>query len=238
MVQQKHLTYFDILSLCEQETCPVCQAGQKAVFGYLEMILYESVTDPGVNDTLCASWGYCYEHAWLLPKIGQGNLSGIALLYRELITCINKQIPAARETTRKRWHVLRWLRGFFPSRQQRWQFSPQQRCPACQLRQDTETRTLQVIIAALSQNDERMSHALQVSGGLCLTHLQDALAVVQHKGVIEHLIHCTQHELTHIHDELNEFIRKYDYRFHHESIGNERESWKRAIRFFVGIENV
>jgi hypothetical protein len=42
--------------------------------------------------------------------------------------------------------------------------------------------------------------------------------------------------ITEIQEDLGGFIRKHAYRFQHEPIGKEKESWKRAIHFIVGAD--
>ena len=54
--------------------------------------------------------------------------------------------------------------------------------------------------------------------------------------VSEKLMAITQEKIAKIQEDLGEFIRKHDYRFQHESIGEEKESWKRAIHFIVGAD--
>jgi hypothetical protein len=244
MLKKVSLTYADVLLLCQEGGCPACRAVQKAVNSYLDMLLYECVTDPDVHDMLCASWGFCYEHAWLLPKVGQKHLSGVALLYRNLLPTLKPQLftfPAAKRKWRRfpAWlRCFKFLRPrFLPNKRER-RLTAQQHCPACLLREEAEARTLDVILTALAQRDERLSLTLHAAGGLCLPHLHAALAANLAAGVAEQLIAGAQQELARIQADLDEFLRKCDYRFQHEEIGSERESWKHAIRFFVGRETL
>jgi hypothetical protein len=38
--------------------------------------------------------------------------------------------------------------------------------------------------------------------------------------------------------ELDEFMRKYDYRFSSEPFGKEKDSWRRAVDMIVGAKEV
>ena len=52
--------------------------------------------------------------------------------------------------------------------------------------------------------------------------------------VVELLLTLAREKLAAIQVELSEFIRKHDYRFQHEPIGDEKHSWQRAINLVVG----
>ena len=51
-------------------------------------------------------------------------------------------------------------------------------------------------------------------------------------------IESERRSLDNLLDELDEFIRKQDYRFADEKIGAEGDSWMRAIRMIAGGEGV
>ncbi|MHB1652561.1 MAG: DUF6062 family protein [Desulfitobacteriaceae bacterium] len=43
--------------------------------------------------------------------------------------------------------------------------------------------------------------------------------------------------LTELRAELQEFIRKQDYRYSHEPLGKEKDAWKHAMYWQAGIYN-
>jgi len=243
-IRRTHLKYFDVLQACESPGCPICFLGQKAVKSYLDIILFESVNDPGIRDELRLSWGYCYQHAWLLPTIGVGNLPGIAVIYQDLLNLTHK--------TLRQGHVRR-SKGLFAKLRQMFsspkpspetaseQESPTQAsqpCPACLLRDETETLAAKVISKAFERTDAKLLQALEVSEGLCLRHLSQTLPLIRDEDARERLLTMTQTRIAALSAELGEFLRKHDYRFQHEPLGREKDSWKRALRFIVGTEEI
>lgn len=234
-----HLGYFDIIAACAQPGCPVCQLGNKVVRGYLDMILYESVADPDIRDQLRASLGYCKQHAWLLPKIGKGNFLGVAIIYQDLLGIVNKTLPQVRQSRLRKGFARLGQRFFIRKKSPQpheYRVLPEQNCPACALRDETEANVLKIMIKALVKKDEEMQNALKKSDGLCLPHVRQALTVTQNTTATNILIALTEEKIAEIQEYLKEFIRKHDYRFQHEQIGREKESWKQAITFIVGTE--
>jgi len=93
-------------------------------------------------------------------------------------------------------------------------------CPYCQQMQS-------VAGDALMQSGE------QVGQSACLPHLRLVLCGVP---VSESLawLEQLQLRLKQLGQELDELIRKHDYRFSSEPLGAEQDSWLRAIAFFAG----
>jgi len=258
-----HLGYFDVVNTCSQKNgCPICQLGKREVNNYLDITLYESVTDPDICDQWRASLGYCNTHAWLLPTVGKEgeklkfshtqnetlqkqlgpgkkHYLGIALIYHDILEIVKHTLPQE-SYSRPRSIFLRLVQALFkrkkPLKAHEYRFLSQQRCPACVLRDETETNALKILLEALAEKDERMQDALKTSDGLCFPHLKRAFTLTQNKTASEKLMAITQEKIAEIQGELSEFIRKHDYRFQHEPIGKERESWKRAIHFIVGAD--
>jgi DNA-binding transcriptional MerR regulator len=94
------------------------------------------------------------------------------------------------------------------------------------------------MLKALAQDDERMQAALRSSAGLCLPHLRRALALARDPAAFERLLAITQEKMAELAGELDEFIRKNDYRFSQEGFGAEGDSWRRAIAWMVGARGV
>jgi len=87
-------------------------------------------------------------------------------------------------------------------------------------------------------NAERLRTAFQVSAGLCLPHLRRAFQLARDEATFETLVTLTRDRLTALRAELDEFIRKNDYRFRDEGFGPEGDSWRRAIAQIVGREGL
>jgi hypothetical protein len=104
-------------------------------------------------------------------------------------------------------------------------------CPECLAEQADEQRCLHALAHDLRDPD--MQAAYRQSNGLCIPHLEPLLALTASE-VAAFLISQEEARLAALVDELDEFIRKYDYRFAHEPADAERDSWRRALQKVAG----
>jgi hypothetical protein len=235
------LSYFDVLEACAQPGCPLCRVSEKTVNSYLDAILYEMVNDPPTQDTLRQSLGYCNEHAHRLPGISPGVGLGIAIIYRDLINHIIAELQSGLYSPPDRLHQIHEFldrdkplaatEAFVRNLQ------PREPCPACEHRDRMETLALTAMLEALP-NDEQMRAALRSSSGLCLPHLRGAFALARNEAAFKTLREIAETKLTEFKADLDEFIRKNDYRFSKEGFGSEGDSWRRAIDWIVGKRGV
>jgi hypothetical protein len=225
-----HLGYFDVIEACGEPGCPICRLSRREVKKYLDAILYDCVTDPGIRDVLRRSRGYCHTHGWQLSTVGRGYLLGIAILYEDVLDVAQADVNALRPQ-KSRWNPLRTL---FSGKRRGAEAGGRERCPACALVDEVETLGLTLLCKALGGSDDAMLHAVNNSEGLCLQHLRQALALTSDAAVGDVLAEVTRKRITAIRAGLKEFIRKNDHRFQHEPIGAERDSWKHALTFLVG----
>jgi hypothetical protein len=68
--------------------CPVCGVRDRRVERHEFTILWEEVNDPGLRETLLASWGFTRTHAWQMASsrfMGVGAPFGLAIIYRDLV---------------------------------------------------------------------------------------------------------------------------------------------------------
>lgn len=98
------------------------------------------------------------------------------------------------------------------------------RCRACQSEREAGRRYLEALRGIPI---ETVDKALASGRGfLCLDHWQ----ALEHPGLQARF----EARLAALLDELREFMRKQDYRYSHEPLGPERDSWLRAIRALGG----
>jgi hypothetical protein len=86
--------------------------------------------------------------------------------------------------------------------------------------------------------EEEFRRALQSAGGLCLVHLDRASTATRDAHALERLWEVQSASMQALLEELNEFIRKHDYRFTGEGMGMEGNSWIRAIEMVVGKRGI
>jgi hypothetical protein len=84
--------------------------------------------------------------------------------------------------------------------------------------------------------DETVQSLLVDSGGLCLPHLRMSLKQKGARRVASTLVAVHRRAWATLMGELEEFIRKNDYRFREETMtSNEETSWTRVLDVVVGL---
>lgn len=211
--QGRHMPYFGFLDALGMPGCAVCRRGDVAAESHLRNVLAELVNDGETRESLKESGGYCHEHAWRL--VAHRDQLGIAILYRDQVRRLLGDLDAARAGRTggepHPGHVL---------------------CPACKTRQQAEAAALTLLVEHLAEEDFRA--ALVDSDGLCREHIQRAALKARDKAGM--LVELEESILKRLLAELDELIRKHDYRFQREPIGRERSAWWRAVATIAGLD--
>ncbi len=234
---QKFITYFDLRDAFEEGGCPICHLLAKRSFAALDSLLYEQATDPITREQLRKAHGFCNWHAWTLTRIFTGQL-GVAIIYEDLFGDQIEQLQALRQALRPQsaWERLKGLfvqPQAFPFLAWRHKKSPCHICSHGSFNEASYLKTLLDFLAELefARNFER-------SFGLCLPHLILAVEQDRDHPYLGILLDLEVKKLKDLRGELKEFIRKHDYRFASEPMGEEGTSWRRAIELFTGKPDV
>jgi hypothetical protein len=172
--------------------------------------LEESVTDPQSRETLFQSQGFCRRHAW--QGVQQGKHLGMAILYESLLKKGLKDLP---------------------SKPSRWNRSQSKPCPICE--SENKKNLSQVDQFALTWDQSNpLREAFAKNGILCLNHLEKILSKKMGKIPRQTLYENGKKALERLLKDLNEFLEKQDYHRSHESFGQERDAWIRAVRMISG----
>ncbi|MBC7238068.1 MAG: hypothetical protein H5T69_19665, partial [Chloroflexi bacterium] len=165
----KHTPYFELVDAQSMPGCPICRLVYKQTDRYLDSILYEAVLDPDVRTKLKRSHGFCREHTDMLRR-KPGRALGIALIYRDIIRTLASAADGARYHRSSGASPLsRWLPGRREELPVVHKLIPTERCPACEIGEQAEKRTVQLLVAHLG--DEKLHAAYAEGEGLCLRHL-------------------------------------------------------------------
>lgn len=206
---ERHSAYFNLRDALEQPGCAICTLVTQRVAKNLEGLLYERVNDPGTRQKLRSSWGFCYRHAWELCRIGDGF--GVGLLYQDLL---KRAVTALRPEASMR-----------PN--------PSADCPACQIVTETAGRYVDCFVQAFVEDALRMP--MEQAMGLCLSHFEAARTRCRTRAERERLTAWEQKKLSALLRQLDEFLRKHDYRCMAEGYREgEGSSWLRTVEMFVG----
>jgi hypothetical protein len=243
----KHTVYYELRDACNKGGCSICTMALDTVDRYLDIVLYENVNDPQTRDAVVAARGYCNDHSWQL-RAKSGAAFGTALMYRDVLQHVaeesGRQPAGGRRaiftTGRSDGGPLSRLAKLTGSSDAdgkgRGITDPHVACPACRVRERYEQIYLGVLLDHLGE--EEFVQAFRRAGGLCLVHLDQASAATRHARALERLWEVQSACMQSLLDELGEFIRKHDYRFRGEGIGNEGTSWIRAIEMVAGKQGI
>jgi len=231
----KHIAYFQLLDACKQPGCPVCTRLEQGATRSLDSLMYEQVNDPITRQRLVESHGFCNWHAWILPGIHNSAL-GVALIYRHLLQETLDRLQAARRdahprTRRRRvWERLTGSRRD-PIQMLAWR-GRKTRCPMCGFARHAERDDLTTILEYIGEPG--FAEAFSRSSGLCLPHLYLAMTIGRDHPHLRTLLAVQEARWKDLVWELEEFARKFDYRYADEAKGRETSSWHRVLEVFTG----
>lgn len=230
MARSRHTTYYEVLERLEQPGCPVCTLAERSVHHYLESLSYEQVNDPGIRASLRKAGGFCRRHAWQFLRMG-GAVLGAAIIYADILRTVKRELPSWAEGSSRSSDATGLLGSLFGATPAPRRTRPA-RCPACSAEAESEARYLEVIVDHISEPVFRERY--ERADGLCLPHLREALSRAD-SATAAVLRVSTELKLDALLRDLDEFIRKHDYRFRHEGWkGREAESPARAVRLVAG----
>ncbi|MBK8985075.1 MAG: hypothetical protein IPM39_03185 [Chloroflexi bacterium] len=226
----RHTPYFNLLDALKTPGCALCTLGRTAVANFMDSMLYEYVNDTEMQQRLTEAHGFCATHSRLL--LTYHNALGITILYNAIFRQLETELPQGQEESASWFDRLAGQMGHDSSPKHLAAHAP---CPACQIRDETAERALNVLHA--HQQDADLAAAWQTSDGLCLPHLRQALDTLDGPAYAMLLSHQRQIWQT-LRVQLSEFIRKNDHRFQHEGFSEESDAWRRAVEFTSGALDV
>lgn len=194
--------------------CALCRLTARSVERDIRAFFAEFVNDPQVRDGLRKARGFCAEHTPLLASLG--DALAVAILYADL-TRLTREEWLAEETGLKSLRLGRRRGGRAPSAS----------CPACVTAQAASARYANALAAGLETEAVQQTY---VSGsGLCVVHTEQVMAAAK-PAVAVWVRQQEVERLQRLQADLEEIIRKNDYRFRGEAWGNEKDAWLRALQ--------
>lgn len=167
--------------------------------------------------------GFCPTHAWEVARLGARFPLEVA--YRTVLQTVSEHL-AKHAMLPSVSGPMSKLRGWLRKRQQpkRTRSSCQRPCPFCDARTEIEQRVLSTLLDHLEA--PAFEETLAQSDGLCLLHMELACA--------QAVLPVQQHWVERLLADLEEFLRKHDYRFLDEPRGPEMMTWRRACDMISG----
>jgi AraC-like DNA-binding protein len=217
-------TRWDLEHALSPKSCAICRLSQKGIARFVDGLLYESVSDPDVRRRAAQSLGFCHRHAWQM-RTAHGSALGIAFLNRDALN----QWQAQLERAHKPRAPLERFRE-----QVAHASHAEKECLVCERQNEIEQRGIQTLLESLLEQGFR--DTLRQSAGLCRPHFAQACAAAARAETLQALVEIQMEINAHLLAELDEFIRKNDYRFMAEGFGAEGDAWIRAIERLAGAE--
>ncbi len=218
-----------LIEACGRPGCPVCTLTAREMDHYFDHMLYMRVTEVELRTEIRAAQGFCNRHAHMLIRLG-GSL-GVAIIYQDVLTNLLRALNGAQ------WQGGGLLRRGNGASDLTGKLEPKHECVACVHQGETErayTRALVKVLGDEGPAEPELGAAFAKSDGLCWRHLRMALDAVRKEETFAALVAAQQAAWERLGAELAEFIRKNDYRFQHEKMGPEGDSWQRVVRQVAG----
>ncbi len=205
--------------------CPLCRLAARAEKAYIDSLNYERVLDLKTRDALKASRGLCATHSRQWQNL-QGSALSVAIVYRVAVLDLLRDT----DPTAAKRGFLRQDRG--PG-QMAQTLASSGVCLACEQGTAAAQRFADVLLKDVVAVETQTR--LRECGGLCLPHLRMALLRPGAGKTYKWLLEVQRAAWQTLMAEMEEFIRKNDYRFRHEKTSDaEADSWIRAIDVLVG----
>ncbi len=230
----RHTTYHELVDTFEQRSCPVCMLAIRRARRTMESLLWENINDIDVRLRLRRSYGFCGEHAAQLVAV-HDPLGG-AILYRDIVKTVGEKLKEtagqARNPSRLRKALEPLARGLHRVRYRDWGKEKETSCLACEAQDAAADLYLLEVLEHIGEADFREQFAR--SARLCLPHFVRALELGKDGNATALLVEAEIAGLASLQGELEEAIRKSDYRHQYEPKGDEFTAWIRAVGRVIG----
>ncbi|MEJ2209233.1 MAG: DUF6062 family protein [Anaerolineae bacterium] len=236
--QQSHTwSYYHLREALAQPDCPLCRLRRKTARQYLDSLLWESVNDEEVRRQIRRAHGFCPEHAAMLAR--PGSALGVAIVSNDVVRHLLRALDEASYDALPPLSLRRVREGLRAGEPASATaalaeaLAPEAPCPACRQADEHEALYLDAFLEHLPADDE-FRDLFFASDGLCLPHLRQALARVRGRPAFQALVDGQRAIWQRLAAELEEQVRKSDWRFHDEPPGDESGAWLRALAALSG----
>jgi hypothetical protein len=228
---------------CKREGCPICLVTLERMERVMDFWQYEWASEMENRQVLIHSKGFCSRHTWQMTQLTSlPTPFALAMVYRSILPDLLEDVErdlaqarAGRVAGRERFWRKLWKR-----RRKRSERADEvaffRNCPFCQRQVEIEQSLIQELLTMLASEEFRAT--LGTATGFCLPHFTQALHEAESDAQRIVLLECQSACLQHTMGELEELVRKHDYRFLQEPRGEEMTSWRRAAELLVGNRGV
>ena len=231
------IPYFaELLTGLGEPGCVLCRFEKLTAGKYVDNLLWSMVNEPDVREELNRARGYCHEHAWMMER--PGGALGVAIMMQGVLKVVLRAAEAHSdvEAGRSGWRTIKRKVdevGGAHATDFAQILDGDVDCPVCTHITTSSAEMIKTLAGQIGRS-ETLRTAYRDSDGLCLPHYRKTLVAVRGERNSRSLIETQSVVWQRLHDELGEFIRKHDSRFHAEKFGVERDAWLRALAAISG----
>jgi len=177
-----------------------------------------------------AARGLCNTHAWQIMTAKGGSL-GIAVMYESTIFELLKHVEQIKPTGGSMFR--RKSAGANAADK----LEATGNCLLCDSMNKTENSY--VTIVAENIHDEQLVAALEAStGGVCLPHVRRVLRKLQASASAQQFLTMQVKKWRALQADIELFIQQNEDNVPQQAMGNEGDSWQRAIRYLSGDKEI
>lgn len=214
---EKDIVYHALKDCMTDGSCPICAQTETNIRSTMRSVLYESMTDVEIRDTIKNARGFCRHHSNMFLE--EGDALNHAIVYGDALRSALQDV----------------VNGDYKYYEER------QNCYFCDMAREAEDAYTKACWDAF--HDEEFFSAYEKGGLLCMVHLHAMeTASEKEKNGEEFYLKLAQSTIDKYQvmiRQLDEIIRKSDYRNLGEAwTDGEKTAWRRAVNVIhdkVGI---
>jgi hypothetical protein len=226
--------HYRLIEACARPGCPLCGCLRELAARHLGAVLAEHVTDPVSRTRIREAGGFCAAHAAALRKMPEAAL-GTAIVYHGLVEAACRWLDATARTVRAPGRRGGW-RALVGRGRRTAPRARRERCPVCLELALAERSHLDGLLESLTESE--LGAAYAASDGLCLPHLELALARAAAGPAATRLVALSQEKLRALADDLRRFVDKHDHRETPRFTDREAAAWRLALSLVAGRAEV
>lgn len=205
---EKDIVYHALKDCMEGGACPICTQTEQHIRSTMRSVLYESMTDVEIRDTIKSARGFCRHHS--NQFLEQGDALNHAIVYGDALRSALQDV----------------VNGDYKYYEQR------ESCYFCDMAKEAEDAYAGACWQAF--HDEEFFSAYEKGGLLCMVHLHAMESASEKEKSGEEtylkLAQTTIDKYQIMIRQLDEIVRKSDYRnLSEEWTEDEKTAWKRAV---------
>lgn len=230
----RDITYYMYKKAFEEKGCFVCNIMYSYTLQILSTLVGENVNKPFARDRIYDSMGFCNQHAWMLKDLEReeyGDFLGQAIIYAGLIEKMVNDIDEVKTQGMGLEKFRLWKKGLEKDRYIS-SLTPNAGCQVC----DNEKKIGDSYLTYFADNftENEVLEPYINSEGLCRIHFLQLLSRLDDRNA-ERMVGIYKGQLSRLQHRLEEYIRKRDYSYRDEPLGEEQNSWTDAVNLVSGV---